>query len=48
MKRLSFSQTKSDVQRIIELKKKYTNLLSEDVEDKQLKNIAAMINKGVD
>lgn len=41
MKRLSFSQTKSDVTRLFELKKKYANIIySHDTNDKQLKKIA--------
>ena len=41
MKRLSFSQTKSDVERLFELKKKYRNLIySDNTTDKQLRTFA--------
>lgn len=41
MKRLSFSQTKSDVERLQQLKKKYRNLIyGKDTNDKHLKQIA--------
>ncbi|MDF9296087.1 DUF3440 domain-containing protein [Geobacillus stearothermophilus] len=41
MKRLSFSQTKSDVERLYELKKKYRNILcGKDTDDIHLKRIA--------
>ena len=47
MKRLSFSQTKSDVERLFELKKKYSNIIyGQDTNDKHLKTIAAELNKG--
>lgn len=49
MKRLSFGQTKSDVEKIEKLREKYSNLLSLDIKDKHLKEIAERnINKGVD
>ena len=49
MKRLSFSQTKGDVERMFELKKKYNNLLDANAtNDKHLKQVAEKINKGVD
>lgn len=41
MKRLSFSQTKGDVVRLFELKKKYKNLIFPgDTDDKHLRNLA--------
>lgn len=41
MKRLSFGQTKSDVDRLFELKKKYKNIIfGKDTDDKHLKEIA--------
>lgn len=46
MKRLSFSQTKSDVERIQELKKKYANIIyGKDTNDKHLKEVAEKINQ---
>ena len=49
MKRLSFGQTKGDVERMFELKKKYNNLLDANAtNDKHLKQVAEKINKGVD
>lgn len=46
MKRLSFSQTKSDVERLFELKKKYANIIyGKDTNDKHLKQIAEELNK---
>lgn len=45
MKRLSFSQTKSDVERLYELKKKYSNIIfGKDTDDKHLKQIAEQLN----
>lgn len=45
MKRLSFSQTKGDVQRLFELKKKYANLIyAVDTDDKHLRQVAERIN----
>ena len=49
MKRLSFGQTKGDVERMFELKKKYNDLLDADAtNDKHLKQLASELNKGVD
>lgn len=49
MKRLSFSQTKRDVERIQELKKKYRNIIyAKDTNDKHLKQIADTLNGGED
>lgn len=49
MKRLSFGQTKGDVERMFELKKKYANLLDANItNDKHLKQVAQELNKGVD
>ena len=46
MKRLSFGQTKSDVERLFELKKKYKNIIyGKDTNDKHLKQIAERINE---
>lgn len=46
MKRLSFSQTQSDVERIQELKKKYANIIyGKDTNDKHLKELAETMNK---
>ncbi|KYC67154.1 hypothetical protein B4100_3790 [Heyndrickxia coagulans] len=46
MKRLSFSQTKSDVERLFELKKKYANIIyGKDTNDKHLKQVAEELNK---
>lgn len=46
MSRLSFKQTKSDVQRLFELKKKYKNLIyGKDTDSKPLKRIAEVLNK---
>ena len=46
MGRLSFKQTKSDVQRLFELKKKYKNLIyGKDTDSKPLKRIAEVLNK---
>ena len=46
MSRLSFKQTKSDVQRLFELKKKYKNLIyAKDTDSKPLKRIAEVLNK---
>lgn len=45
MKRLSFGQTKGDVQKLFELKKKYANIIrGEDTDDKQLRAVAAEVN----
>lgn len=46
MKRLSFSQTKSDVKKLYQLREKYRNLLSDDNNDKDLDNISKQMNKG--
>lgn len=47
MKRLSFSQTKSDVEHIQELKKKYSNIIyGKDTNDKHLKQVAEKLNSG--
>lgn len=47
MSRLSFSQTKSDVERLFELKKKYANIIySKDTDSTSLKRTAARLNKG--
>ena len=41
MSRLSFGETKSDVERLFELKKKYKNLIySKDTDSKKLKKYA--------
>lgn len=46
MKRLSFSQTKNDVNRLFELKKKYKNIIyGVDTDDKHLKQVAEEMNK---
>lgn len=46
MSRLSFGQTKSDVERMFELKKKYKNLIyGEDTDSKPLKRIAKELNE---
>lgn len=46
MKRLSFSQTKSDVERLFELKKKYANIIfGKDTNDKHLKQIAERLDQ---
>jgi len=46
MKRLSFSQTKSDVERLTELKSKYANLIyGKDTNDKHLKEFAEGFDK---
>lgn len=46
MKRLSFSQTKNDVERLFELKKKYANIIyGKDTDDKHLKQIAEKLNE---
>lgn len=45
MKRLSFSQTKKDVERLFELKKKYANIIyAKDTDDKHLKQVAKQLN----
>ena len=45
MKRLSFSQTKSDVERLHQLKEKYRNIIfAKDTNDKHLKQIAEELN----
>lgn len=45
MKRLSFGQTKSDVEKLFELKKKYSNIIYGcDTNDKHLKEVADKIN----
>ena len=45
MKRLSFAQTKSDVKKLFELKKKYSNIIyGKDTDDKHLKQIAKELN----
>lgn len=47
MKRLSFSQTKSDVERLFELKKKYANIIyAKDTDDKHLRKVAEKLNGG--
>lgn len=46
MKRLSFGQTKRDVQKIFELKKKYANIIyGDDTSDKHLKQIAEKLKE---
>jgi len=46
MSRLSFAQTKSDVKRMFELKKKYKNLIyGKDTDSKPLKRVAMELNK---
>ncbi len=46
MKRLSFSQTKTDTQRLFELKAKYKNLIyGDDTTDKDLKTIAEQLQQ---
>lgn len=45
---LSFSQTKSDVERLFELKKKYKNIIyARDTKQKHLKQVAEKLNKTV-
>ena len=45
MKRLSFSQTKNDVERLFELKKKYANIIyAKYTDDKHLKQVAEQLN----
>lgn len=47
MKQLSFSQTKSDVEKLHELKKKYRNIIyGKDTNDKHLKLVADQLNGG--
>lgn len=47
MKRLSFAQTKNDVERLFELKKKYSNIIyGDDTDDKDLKSIAMQLKGG--
>jgi len=47
MKRLSFSQTKNDVERLFELKKKYANIIyGKDTDDKHLRQVAEQLNEG--
>ncbi|WP_297425800.1 DUF3440 domain-containing protein [Clostridium sp.] len=47
MGRLSFGETKSDVERMFELKKKYKNLIyAKDTDSKKLKEIANKLNEG--
>ena len=46
MSRLSFSQTKSDVKRMFELKKKYKNLIyAKDTNSKPLARVAEQLNE---
>lgn len=46
MKRLSFGQTKSDVKKLFELKKKYKNIIrGENTNDKHLKRIAKQLKE---
>ncbi|MFB7302640.1 DUF3440 domain-containing protein [Heyndrickxia sporothermodurans] len=46
MTRLSFSQTKKDVERLFELKKKYANIIyGKDTDQKHLKQVAERLNK---
>lgn len=48
MKRLSFGQTKSDVNKLFELKKKYRNIIyGKDTNDKHLKRVAQRLNEEV-
>lgn len=48
MSRLSFGQTKSDVKKMFELKKKYENLIYEkDTDSKPLQRVARQLNKEV-
>lgn len=46
MKRLSFSQTKSDVKKLYELQAKYKNMLSNNNNDKDLDAISKLMDKG--
>lgn len=47
MKRLSFAQTKNDVERLFELKKKYSNIIyGDDTDDKDLRSIAMQLKGG--
>lgn len=47
MGRLSFGETKSDVERMFELKKKYKNLIyAKDTDSKKLKEVANRLNEG--
>lgn len=47
MKRLSFSQTKRDVDKLFELKKKYLNIIfAKDTNDKHLREVANQLNGG--
>jgi len=46
MKRLSFSQTKSDVKKLYQLREKYRNLLAENNNDKDLDEISRKISRG--
>lgn len=47
MKQLSFSQTKSDVEKLHELKKKYRNIIyGKDTNDKHLRLVADQLNGG--
>jgi predicted phosphoadenosine phosphosulfate sulfurtransferase len=47
MKRLSFSQTKRDVEKLHELKNKYRNIIfAKDTDDKHLKQVAEQLNDG--
>lgn len=46
MTRLSFSQTKKDVERLFEMKKKYANIIyAKDTDQKHLKQIAEKLNE---
>ncbi len=46
MKRLNYSQTKTDVEKLYQLHKKYKNLLSTNHNDKDLDEISKKINRG--
>ena len=49
MSRLSFGQTKSDVERLFELKKKYTNIIyAKDTDQKHLREVADKLNQDGD
>lgn len=46
MSRLSFSETKSDVARLFELKKRYRNIIRpDDTDNKKLRNVAMQLQE---
>ena len=46
MSRLSFGETKKDVQRLFELKKKYANIIRpQDTDSKKLKQVAEKLRE---